>query len=154
MQCVKLFAAVNLEPEMIDTGGTAALRDREIQARLVEHPLRVVVLAHGRLAAEQRRIEPNARGEIGDRDVDVESFHAPLHFDRATHSVDDARELDEQAVAGRLDDATLVLGDLRVDQLTPVRLERGERAALVVAHAADRTPHGTPIELRPDDFGR
>jgi nitrile hydratase accessory protein len=21
-------------------------------------------------------------------------------------------------------------------------------------HAADRTPHGTPIELRPDDFGR
>jgi hypothetical protein len=40
-----------------------------------------------------------------------------LHGDRTGHGLNDARELDQNAVAGRLDDATLVVGDLRVDQL-------------------------------------
>ena len=38
--------------------------------------------------------------------------HALLHRDRAGDGFDDARELDEDAVAGGLDDAALVLGDL------------------------------------------
>jgi hypothetical protein len=57
-----------------------------------------------------------------------------LDLDRAAHRVDDARELDEQPVARGLDDASLVLGDLAVDQLRTMRLEALERTLLVDAH--------------------
>ena len=60
--------------------------------------------------------------------------HRPLHLNRAAHGVDDAGELDQQAVAGGLDDAAAMLGDLRVDQLAPDRLQPRERAFLVRAH--------------------
>ena len=50
-------------------------------------------------------------------DAGVPLGHRPLHLDRAAHRIDDARELDQQAVAGGLDDAAAVLGDLRIDQL-------------------------------------
>ncbi len=43
--------------------------------------------------------------------------HRRLHLGRATQRVDDAGELDQEAVAGGLDDATLMAGDLRVDDL-------------------------------------
>ena len=54
-----------------------------------------------------------------------------LHLDRAAHRIDDAGKLDQQAVAGGLDDAAAVLGDLGVDELGADRLQRGERAFLV-----------------------
>jgi hypothetical protein len=71
------------------------------------------------------------------RDADVAQRHAALEVDREPHRVDDARELEQQAVAHRLDDAAVVLGDLRVDQLAAVRLERGQRAALVAPHQSE-----------------
>ena len=37
--------------------------------------------------------------------------HAVLHFDRAAHRVDYAAKLDENAVAGALDDAPMMDGD-------------------------------------------
>ena len=43
--------------------------------------------------------------------------HAVLHFDRAAHGVDHAAELDDRAVAGALDDAAVVGGDGRVEQV-------------------------------------
>jgi hypothetical protein len=46
--------------------------------------------------------------------------------------IDDAGELDEQPVAGGLDDAPLVVGDAGIDQLAAQRLERGQRALLVL----------------------
>ena len=67
-------------------------------------------------------------------DVGVALGHFALHLDRAAHRVDDAGELDEQPVAGGLDDAAAVLVDLGVDQLAPNRLQRRERAFLVRAH--------------------
>ena len=60
--------------------------------------------------------------------------HRRLPLGRAAHRVDDAGELDEQPVAGGLDDAAVMLGDGRVDQLRAQRLEPRERALLVGAH--------------------
>ena len=51
--------------------------------------------------------------------------------DCASDRVDDARKFHQQAVAGALDDAAVVLGDLGVDELAPQRLEAFERAFLV-----------------------
>jgi len=45
--------------------------------------------------------------------------HRFLHFDSAAQGVDDACELDQQAVAGGLYDAASMLGDLRVRQFAP-----------------------------------
>ncbi len=41
---------------------------------------------------------------------------AALHGNGARHGLNDARELDQDAVAGGLDDAALTLDDLRVDK--------------------------------------
>jgi hypothetical protein len=57
--------------------------------------------------------------------------HTLLHFDGATHCLDDARELDEDAVTGGLDDAPVVLLDLRVDQLAAMSLQTRVRSLLV-----------------------
>src|SRR5215471_13892601 len=45
-----------------------------------------------------------------------------------------AREFDQDSVAGRLDDASLVLGDLRVDQIAAQRPEACQSAGLVSFH--------------------
>jgi len=65
----------------------------------------------------------------------------PLDLDRAAHRVDDAREFQQQAVPGRLDDAPGVLGDLRVDELAAVRLQCRQGAAVVHAHEARVAGH-------------
>ena len=60
--------------------------------------------------------------------------HRLLHLDRAAHRVDDTGELDQQPVAGGLDDPAPMLLDLRITQLAADRLQRGERALLVRPH--------------------
>ena len=45
------------------------------------------------------------------RHVGVALRHSALHLDGAAHRIDDAGELDQDAVAGGLDDAAAVLGD-------------------------------------------
>jgi hypothetical protein len=57
-----------------------------------------------------------------------------LDFDGTTHRIDDAGEFDQQPVAGGLDDAAAVLGDLGIRQLAPQRRQSRERTFLVVAH--------------------
>src|SRR5262245_55527872 len=49
--------------------------------------------------------------------VDGLGDHRCLHLDRAAHGIDHARELQQQAVAGGLDDAAAVTGDGRVYDL-------------------------------------
>ena len=49
--------------------------------------------------------------------------HLALHVDRAAHRVDDAGELDQQAVASGFDDAAAMLLDLRVGKLAPEDLQ-------------------------------
>jgi hypothetical protein len=45
------------------------------------------------------------------RHVGISFGHAALNFDGASHGVDDAGELNESAVPGILDDATVMLSD-------------------------------------------
>ena len=68
------------------------------------------------------------------RDGRIAQCHLALHLDGAAHRIDDAGELDEQAIARNLDDATAMFLDFGVGQLAPECLERGERAFLVLAH--------------------
>ena len=67
-------------------------------------------------------------------DPGVPLGHRLLHFDRAAHRIDDARKFHQQAVPGGLDDAAVVLGDLRIEKLAAQRFEAIERAFLVRPH--------------------
>src|SRR5262249_38856384 len=78
--------------------------------------------AHAKFGARLCR----CRGVWGD--------HLPLQLDRTAHRVDDAGELDKEAVAGRFDDATPMLGDLGIAEFTANRTQRRERALLILAH--------------------
>jgi hypothetical protein len=49
------------------------------------------------------------------RDVGVTFAHTTLDFHGAAYGVNNARELDEYAVTGALDDLPMVLADLRTD---------------------------------------
>ena len=68
------------------------------------------------------------------RHLGVALDHAAVDFHRAAYSIDNASELDQQPITCRLDDAAVMLRDLRVDQLAPMRLQRRQRADLVGAH--------------------
>src|SRR5262249_43456249 len=59
-----------------------------------------------------------------------------LHRNCACDRFDDARELDQDGVAGGLDNAALVLGNLRVDQFAAYGLEPRESADLILPHEA------------------
>jgi hypothetical protein len=65
------------------------------------------------------------------RDTSVALGHRLLHLDRAAHRINDAGKLHEHAVAGGLDDAAVVLGDFRIEELAAQRLEAFERALLI-----------------------
>ena len=51
------------------------------------------------------------------RQAGVALDHAGLHLDRAAHRVDDAAKVDENAVAGALDDAAMMRGDRGINQI-------------------------------------
>src|SRR5262249_1144812 len=72
---VELVAAFHLDAEMIEPRLAPAGRDGEIHARIVEHPLGVVALDHGRRAGEQRRIEADRPMQVLDGDVHVHALH-------------------------------------------------------------------------------
>jgi hypothetical protein len=71
----------------------------------------------------------------------------PRWISTAQRTASNAREFHQHAVAGRLDDAAVVLGDRRIDALAPVRLQLRERAFLVRAHAT-AVPHDISREDR------
>jgi len=60
--------------------------------------------------------------------------HPPLHRNRASDGLNDTRKFYQDAVAGRLDDAALMFGDLRVDKFPAMGSEPGKSASLVLAH--------------------
>jgi len=68
------------------------------------------------------------------RHIGVALGHLPLDFDGTPHRVDDALKLDQQPVAGGLDDAAAMLANLWVDELAPMCLQPGERPLLIGAH--------------------
>ena len=74
-------------------------------------------------------IRNSMRLSCGDPGVALD--HRPLDFDGAAHRVDDAAELDDCAVAGALDDAAVVNGDGRVDQVAAKRPQPRQNPVLV-----------------------
>ncbi len=70
------------------------------------------------------------------RQAGVAFGQAVLHFDGAAHGVDHAAELGEAAVAGSLENASIVQGDGRIDQIAAERPEPGQRAIFVRAGEA------------------
>jgi hypothetical protein len=70
------------------------------------------------------------------QNTQVAVCHLALHLYRAARGVDDARELDQEPVTGRLDDPAMMLSDLRIDQLPTMRLQAFKRAFLVASHQA------------------
>jgi len=67
-------------------------------------------------------------------DAGVAFGHRLLHRDGAAHRVDDAGKFHQQAVAGGLDDATAVFGNLRIEELAAQRFEAFVSALLIGAH--------------------
>jgi hypothetical protein len=59
--------------------------------------------------------------------------HRLLHLDCVAHRIDHA-ELDQQAVAGGLDDAAMMLDDLRIEEFAAQSFEAFERAFLIRPH--------------------
>jgi hypothetical protein len=59
--------------------------------------------------------------------------HGALDFDRAAHRIDHATELDDQAVAGALDEAAVVDGDGGVNQIAAQQPKPRKRSLLVDA---------------------
>ena len=57
--------------------------------------------------------------------------HGVLNLDGAAHGVDDAAELDQGAVAAVLDDAALMDGDGRIDQVASERPQPRQNPILV-----------------------
>ena len=53
------------------------------------------------------------------RHIGVLRRHGALDFDRATRPIDRAGELDQQAIAGGLDDASMMFGDFGIDDVFP-----------------------------------
>ena len=57
-----------------------------------------------------------------------------LHRDRALHCIDRAAELDQRAIADKLEEAAAVPRDQGVQDLAPARLQRRKRPRLVGMH--------------------
>jgi hypothetical protein len=57
-----------------------------------------------------------------------------LNFSGTSRSVDDARELGQQAVASGLNYPSSMSGDCRINKCLPERLELGQRAFFVGTH--------------------
>ncbi len=87
-------------------------------------------------------IDADAEGDAPfRRDVLVALDHAALHRDGALDRIDDAGELDQRAVAHELDDTTVAGGDLAIDEVIPMGLQRRQGAGLVLLHEAAVADH-------------
>jgi hypothetical protein len=95
------------------------------------------------------------------RHAGVAFDHAVLHLDGAAYGVDHAAKFDQAAIAGALDDPTVMDGNCGVDQIAPQRPESRQRAVLVGAsepavadHVRDKDRcnlpgfgHGAPLRI-------
>jgi hypothetical protein len=75
------------------------------------------------------------------RNPGVALDHAELHLDRAAHRVDNGAEFDQRTVASPLDDAAVMNGDGRVDEVAAECPQPRERAVFVRAGEPAETDH-------------
>src|SRR5215469_4960071 len=85
----KLVLALDLDAEMIEARLFAARRNREIHARVVQHPFRIVGLDHAGLRGEERRIEADRLLEVGDADMNMHALHGVSSLYRRQRLVPD-----------------------------------------------------------------
>ena len=71
----ELSVVLGLHAQMIDTGSLPSIGNREVDARVLQHPLSVILLHDAGLFAEHRRIECNALAQIVYCDMYVKAFH-------------------------------------------------------------------------------
>src|SRR5260221_2115852 len=71
----QLNGGLRLDADVIDAGGATAGGDRQVHARIVEHPLGVVALHDARRRAEQGFVEAYRPVEIVDADMQMQAFH-------------------------------------------------------------------------------
>jgi len=64
-----------LTQKVIEAGLAPARRDREVYARVFQHPFRIVAFDDGRLDREQRRIETDRLFEITHMQVNMQPAH-------------------------------------------------------------------------------
>ena len=76
----QFILAFDLDAEMIEARLFAAGRNREIHARVVQHPFRIVSLDNGGLRGEERRIKADRLLEVSDDDVHMHAFHDATPF--------------------------------------------------------------------------
>ncbi|MCA1605955.1 MAG: hypothetical protein LC775_10895 [Acidobacteria bacterium] len=67
----ELFACFRLQAKVRDPALAGDSGDRKVDARVFDHPLGVIVLAHGGLGAEELRVEANVGLEVGHVDMEV-----------------------------------------------------------------------------------
>ena len=75
----------------------------------------------------RRRRRHGCRLEIGCAGLghaDVALDQAVLHLDRTAHRVNDAAEFDNASIAGAFDDAAVMGGDCRIDEVAAQALNR------------------------------
>ena len=125
----------------------------ELVADLVAHHRRAGDAARSRQPLEPRRHVDAVAVEVvavdddvaeidADAELDVPVLgnagvaleHAALDLDGAARRVDDAAELDQEAVAHHLEDAPAILGDGGIEELAAMLLQRPQRALLIGLH--------------------
>ena len=92
----------------------------------VAHEIAVALLDH------VARMDADAKFDaLVGRDLSVALHHRSLNFNGAVHCVDDTAEFDDIAVARALDDAAVVHGDGRVDQVAAKGPKASEDSILI-----------------------
>src|SRR5690606_30019642 len=74
-QCAELFVGIHLESEMVQSRLCTPLRNGEVDARVLHHPLCVVRFVHRGLGSEYRRIKTDVCVEIINSDMHMKAFH-------------------------------------------------------------------------------
>ena len=94
----------------------------------VSHQIAVALLDH----VAQMDTDAELDALVG-RDAGIALDHAILHLDGAARRVDHAAELDDDPVAGALDDAAVVESDGRIHEIAAQRAQQRQRTLLIGA---------------------
>ena len=92
----------------------------------VAHQVAVALLDHIAEVDADPELDAALRGKTG-----IALDHTVLHLDGAAHGIDDASELDEDAVAGALHCAAMMRGDGGIEQIAPQPAQPSQCPVLV-----------------------